>query len=120
MVAIPNVVLVNPKVPVNSIRELIAYAKDNPDKLNYGSPGTGTTPQLAGTKISQPVLFIAGEKDNVIRGASAEQLTTLMGNAVTDLHGVKVFPGAGHWIQQERPEETNAAVLGFLRSLPKP
>ena len=68
-------------------------------------------------KISQPVLFIAGEKDNVIRGANAEQLTALMNNAVTDLRGVKVFPDAGHWIQQERPEETNAAVLGFLKSL---
>src|SRR6266508_1372010 len=79
-----------------------------------------TTPQLAGVKISQPVLFLAGEKDIVIRGASAEQLTALMNNAVTDLRGVKLFPGAGHWIQQERPEDTNAALLGFLKSLAKP
>ncbi len=71
-------------------------------------------------KISQPVLFIAGEKDNVIRGANAEQLTGLMKNAVTDLRGVKVLPGAGHWIQQERPDESNAAILEFLKSLPRP
>jgi pimeloyl-ACP methyl ester carboxylesterase len=79
-----------------------------------------TTPQLAGVKISQPALFIAGEKDNVIRGANAEQLTALMKNAVTDLRGVKLLPGAGHWIQQERPEESNAAILEFLKSLPRP
>ena len=79
-----------------------------------------TTPQLSGVKISQPVLFIAGEKDQVIRGANAEQLTTLMKNAVTDLRGVKVFPAAGHWIQQERPEESNAAILEFLKSLSRP
>ena len=76
-----------------------------------------TTPQLAGVKISQPVLFIAGEKDNVIRGASVDQLTALMKNALTDLRGVTLFSGAGHWIQQERPEETNAAVLEFLKGL---
>ena len=44
----------------------------------------------------------------------------LMNNAVTDLRGVKVLPGAGHWIQQERPEDTNAAVLEFLKSLNEP
>jgi len=66
------------------------------------------------------VLFIAGEKDNVIRGASAEQLTAYMANAVTDLRGVKLFDGAGHWIQQQRPAETNAAMLEFLKGLARP
>lgn len=79
-----------------------------------------TTPQLAGVKVSQPVLFIAGEKDMVIRGASAEQLTAYMANAVTDLRGVRLFGGAGHWIQQERPAETNAAMLEFLEGLAPP
>ena len=79
-----------------------------------------TTPQIAGAKVSQPVLFIAGEKDNVIRGASAEQLTAFMGNAVTDLRGVRLLAGAGHWIQQERPAETNAAMLKFLNGLQRP
>jgi tripartite-type tricarboxylate transporter receptor subunit TctC len=44
--AIPNVLLVNPKLAVNSLAELIAYAKEHPGKLNYASQGNGTTSHL--------------------------------------------------------------------------
>ncbi|VIO76581.1 hypothetical protein CI1B_65440 [Bradyrhizobium ivorense] len=44
----PNVILVNPKLGINSVADLIARAKANPDELNYASPGLGTTPHLAG------------------------------------------------------------------------
>jgi tripartite-type tricarboxylate transporter receptor subunit TctC len=44
--AIPNVLLVHPKVTANSVTELIAYAKQNPTKLNYASQGSGTTSHL--------------------------------------------------------------------------
>src|SRR4029077_6545004 len=44
----PNVILVDPKLGVNSIAELIARASANPNELNYASPGIGTTQHLSG------------------------------------------------------------------------
>ena len=76
-----------------------------------------TTPQLSDVTIKAPVLFIAGEQDVVIRGASAEVLTTSMRNAVPGLREVRLLPNTGHWVQQERPSETNAAILQFLKGL---
>lgn len=78
-----------------------------------------TTPQLADAKVTQPVLFIAGDKDVVIRGASADALRAGMKNAVPGLQDVILVPDTGHWIQQEKPEETNAAILKFLDGLKK-
>ncbi|MEP7301015.1 MAG: alpha/beta hydrolase [Caldimonas sp.] len=78
-----------------------------------------TTPQLAGALIRQPVLFIAGSKDVVLRGATAEQLTAMMKPVAPDLRGVKLIPGIGHWVQQESPAECNAAIVEFLAGLPK-
>jgi tripartite-type tricarboxylate transporter receptor subunit TctC len=46
--ASPYVVVVNPKVPAKSIRELVDYAKKNPGKLSFGSSGTGAASHLAG------------------------------------------------------------------------
>ena len=43
-----NVVVINPLVPANNIRELVAYAKASPGKLNFGSSGNGTISHLTG------------------------------------------------------------------------
>jgi tripartite-type tricarboxylate transporter receptor subunit TctC len=48
LVAAPNVVTVNPSLPVNSIKELVALAKSKPGELQYASSGVGTFLHLAG------------------------------------------------------------------------
>ena len=45
---VPNVLMVHPSVPVKSAREFVAYAKAHPGKLNFTSPGSGTTQHLVG------------------------------------------------------------------------
>ncbi len=64
----PNAFIAHPDAGINSIAELIAAAKKDPDKLNYASPGIGTTPMLAfellkiraGIKATQVVFPGAG------------------------------------------------------------
>jgi tripartite-type tricarboxylate transporter receptor subunit TctC len=49
----PHLLAVNPSLPVNSVADLVTYAKANPGKLNYGSTGLGSAPHLAGVLFAQ-------------------------------------------------------------------
>ncbi|MCJ1356829.1 MAG: hypothetical protein MMC33_006825 [Icmadophila ericetorum] len=67
---------------------------------------------FAGKMIEVPCLFISGKQDwgtyqepGVVEG---------MGKVCSDFRGVKIIDGAGHWVQQERPEEVVREILGFM------
>ncbi|HSI02611.1 MAG TPA: tripartite tricarboxylate transporter substrate binding protein [Reyranella sp.] len=57
---VPNVLVVNPAVPANSVAELVALAKKEPGKLNFASPGYGTSLHLSAE------LFKASEKIDIV------------------------------------------------------
>jgi pimeloyl-ACP methyl ester carboxylesterase len=74
-------------------------------------------PELATKKVERPALFIAGDRDPVLKFVPGIRLSDLMDRWYTELRGKVLLPGAGHWVQQERPKEVNEALLGFLRGL---
>ena len=76
---VPNVLVVNPSVPVNSVQELIAYAKANPGKLNFASSGSGTSIHLSGELFK----VMAGvQMTHVPYKGSAPALQDLLGGQV--------------------------------------
>lgn len=73
------------------------------------------TPFLSGAKIQQPSLFIAGELDGVI--VMNRRAFDRLEENMPKLRGKILIPGAGHWVQQERPEEVNRLLLDFLKTV---
>ena len=71
-----------------------------------------------GVKVVVPSLYIAGDHDMVIAFPGAAEQIANMKQSVPQLREIKMLPGCGHWTQQERPAEVNAALVEFLRSLP--
>jgi tripartite-type tricarboxylate transporter receptor subunit TctC len=47
----PEILTINPSIPANSLAGFIAYAKSNPGKINFGTPGVGTLPHLLGAQL---------------------------------------------------------------------
>lgn len=73
---------------------------------------------IEGKQFTQPAAFLAGKLDPVLRMFPGVDLVDLMRARFDDLRSVRLFEGAGHWLQQERPAEVNAALLEFLDGLP--
>jgi pimeloyl-ACP methyl ester carboxylesterase len=69
-----------------------------------------------GAQIHQPSLFIAGSRDSVITGLIGAKRVGDMERVLPNLKLKLIIDGAGHWVQQERPDEVNAALIDFLRA----
>lgn len=107
----PEVLMVNPKVPAQTVQQLIAYAKANPDRLNYGSSGVGGLPHLtaelfksmAGVRIvhvpyqgTAPALtgLLSGQVDILFDAVGAAMPSVRAGKVrVLAVGGEKRYPG---------------------------
>jgi pimeloyl-ACP methyl ester carboxylesterase len=69
-----------------------------------------------GAQIHQPSLFIAGSRDSVITGLIGAKRVNELERVLPNLRQKLIIEGAGHWVQQERPDEVNAALIAFLKS----
>ena len=72
---------------------------------------------FAGLPVSVPSLYVAGDRDLVVRFRGAPELIANLTKFVPNLRKTIMLPGCGHWTQQERPAEVNAALLEFLRGV---
>ena len=66
-------------------------------------------------QIHQPSLFIAGSTDAVITGLIGAKRVNELERVLPNLKGKLIIEGAGHWVQQERPDEVNAALVDFVK-----
>ncbi len=69
----------------------------------------------AGAAVRMPSAFIAGAADWGVHQAPGA-FTRMQSTACRDMRAVHLIEGAGHWVQQERPEATAAAILQFLNT----
>src|SRR6516162_272143 len=101
IIRVPNVMEVNPAVPVTSVPEFIAYAKANPGKINFASGGVGTS------------VHVSGELFKMMTGVNIQHVTYRgVGPALTDL-----FAGQVHLMFDNLPSSVEHIRAGKLRAL---
>jgi len=122
----PYMLIVNPSLPVKSVKELIAYAKSKPGALNYGSQGMGTTGHIGWERFkfmtgvdivhvpykgaAPAVIDVMGGQiqmtfSNVVTSGAHVRSGKLRGLAVTSARRGRVFP--------EMPTVAESGVPGF-------
>lgn len=74
--------------------------------------------QFKDRTLSQPAFFAAGDRDGAFNGFGAiSDPIALMRRFVPNLESAHVLEGCGHWTQQERPQEVNAQLVPWLKTL---
>jgi pimeloyl-ACP methyl ester carboxylesterase len=72
---------------------------------------------FAGARVTVPALYVVGDRDLVVSFRGMAQLLANLTRFVPHLRKSVMLPGCGHWTQQERAAEVNAAMLEFLKEL---
>lgn len=113
LVVSPHVLAVNPSVPVNSLQELVAYAKANPAKLNYATSGNGSVPHIG------MELFKQQNQLNIThvpyRGAGPAMLDVIAGNVQMT---VATPPSLMQFVQQGKMKALAVASKKRIPQMP--
>ena len=75
------------------------------------------TAPFQGAPVTPPALYVAGDRDLVVHFKGADKLIANLKQFVPNLSRTIMLEGCGHWTQQERAAEVNAALIEFLRGL---
>ena len=123
---VPNVLVLHPSVPFNSVSELIVYAKANPNKLNFASAGNGTSHHLAAelfkTSTGVQMLHIpykgAGPAMQDLIGGQVNLMFDGMGSSAAQIRGGKLKPLAVTTVRRspafpDIPTMQEAGVPGY-------
>ena len=89
------------------------------DEYRDGEIAAGIARRVAETATRPWVLMevCGGQTHSIVRYGLDRMLPPeVMDGWLTDLRGSVMLPGAGHWTQQERPDEVNAALIEFVRA----
>ena len=70
-----------------------------------------------GSVIRQPSMFIAGERDSVLKFPASRGQIDNFSKTLPGLRGCHILEGAGHWVQRERAAQVSECLLGFLQGL---
>jgi tripartite-type tricarboxylate transporter receptor subunit TctC len=123
---VPDVIVVNNKLPIQSVKELVQYSKSNPGKVNYGSSGNGTTRHLAGeifnkmtgTSLVHIPYKGSGPAMTALLGGDVDLIFEGLGSAATYIRAGSIRPLAVTSPQrspafQEIPTTAEAGIIGF-------
>ncbi|MFC5496426.1 Bug family tripartite tricarboxylate transporter substrate binding protein [Caenimonas terrae] len=110
---VPNVLVVNPGVPVKTMQEFIAYAKANPGKLNYGSTGVGTSSHLSGYMLSKRI----GAETTHVPYKGADALNDLLAGRVQFMFAT--IPSVIQHIQAGKLRAIAVSSVKRSRSMPE-
>jgi tripartite-type tricarboxylate transporter receptor subunit TctC len=108
IISLPFVMVVNPSIPANTVPEFIAYAKDNPGKISFGSPGIGTPGHVSGELFK---MMTGVEMIHVPYRGGGAVVSDLLGGQVQVLFGTTSLT-----VEQVRAGKLRAlAVTGATR-----
>ena len=108
-----NVIVVRPQVPAKNLRELLAYAKANPDKLAYASPGQGTSGHLSGELLAMKT---GAQIKHIPYSGSPQAINDLLGGQIDMM--IDNLPNVLPYIRQGKLRAIAVTSLSRNQQLP--